>query len=134
MVNYYSIFILNLANMMTPLYELVRKNVKLKWSERCQSAFEFLKSKVTSDKVLVHFNPRLPALLSTDASNKAIAGTIAQQHGDGSKKSIAFISRVLTQIANVKELVICRASVARVRSKSLPLQCLIYINLLERKI
>lgn len=47
-----------------------------------------LKREVTSDKVLVHFNPRLPILLSTDASNIC---------ADGSQKPIAFVSRALNQ-------------------------------------
>ncbi|XP_037826351.1 uncharacterized protein K02A2.6-like [Lucilia sericata] len=82
---------------MSPLYELLRKDVEFKWSKSCQKAFEILKREVTSDKILVHFNPKLPILLSTDASNCAVAGILSHIGADGSKKPIAFVSRALTK-------------------------------------
>lgn len=97
MLNYYSKFIPNFAHKMAPLYELLRKEVEFKWTKTRQSAFEALKEEVTSDKILVHFNPRLPILLSTDASNFAVAGILAHIGADGSKKPIAFVSRALSQ-------------------------------------
>ena len=59
---------------MSPLYELLRKNIKYQWSEKCQKAYNFIKSAITSDQILVHFNPEMPIILTTDASNNAVAG------------------------------------------------------------
>lgn len=97
MLNYYSKFIPSFASKMSPLYELLRKDVRFKWTVKCQEAFDALKEEVTSDKVLVHFNPKVPIVLSTDASNSAVAGILSHVGADGTKKPIAFVSRALSQ-------------------------------------
>lgn len=95
MVNYYSKFIENFANKMSPLYELLRKNVKFIWSKECQQAYDFIKSEITSDQILVHFNADTPIILTTDASNNAVAGVLSHKFSCG-LKPIAFVSRALT--------------------------------------
>lgn len=55
-----------------------------------------IKSEVTSDQVLVHFNPDLPIVLTTDASSNAVAGVLSHKFLDG-LKPIAFVSRALTK-------------------------------------
>lgn len=97
MINYYSKFIKDFAHKMNPLYKLLQKNVSFIWSEECQKAYELLKKEVTSDQVLVHFNPDIPLILSTDASNHAIAGVLSHKFSDNSIKPIAFISRALSK-------------------------------------
>ena len=52
------------------LYHLLKKDVKCSWSQECQQAYDTIKEDITSDKVFVHFNPKLPLVLTTDASNK----------------------------------------------------------------
>lgn len=91
MVNYYSKFIKNFADKMFPLYELLRKDVKFKWSVKCQEAYDFIKSAITSDQILVHFNADLPIILTTDASNNAVAGVLSHKFSSGIKP-IAFVS------------------------------------------
>lgn len=59
---------------MTPLYKLLRKNMNFSWSSECQKAYETMKREISSDNVLVHFDPSKPIVLTTDASNTAIAG------------------------------------------------------------
>lgn len=44
----------------------------------------------------MHFNPKLPIILSTDASNNAIAGVLSHQFDNG-LRPIAFISRALSK-------------------------------------
>ncbi|XP_055910799.1 uncharacterized protein K02A2.6-like [Eupeodes corollae] len=96
MVNYYSKFINNFSSKMFPLYELLRKNIKFIWSEECQKSYELIKSEVTSDQVLVHFNPDMPIILTTDASSNAVAGVLSHKLNEGSRP-IAFVSRALTK-------------------------------------
>lgn len=50
---------------------------------------------MASDLVLVHFNPRLPIVLSTDASQNAVAGVLSHIFENGDMKPIAFVSRAL---------------------------------------
>ena len=74
MANYYSKFIDNFAEFMSPLYSLLQKESPLQWSKECQRPYDDVKKAVTSDQVLVHFNPDLPMILTTDASNNAVGG------------------------------------------------------------
>lgn len=63
MANHYSKIIENFAQTLIPLYALLRKDIKFKWSDERQNAYEVIKRKVTSDRVLVHFNPKLPIII-----------------------------------------------------------------------
>lgn len=56
-----------------------------------------IKREITSDKVLVHFNQALPIILTTDASNTAVAGVLSHKFPDTLIKPIAFISRSLSK-------------------------------------
>lgn len=97
MVNYYAKFIDNYARIMIPLYKLLQKDVKYEWSKDCQIAYDTIKGEVTSDKVLVHFNPKLPIVLTTDASDYAIAGILSHNFPNNELKPVSFVSRALTK-------------------------------------
>nr|XP_041633413.1 uncharacterized protein K02A2.6-like [Drosophila kikkawai] len=96
MVNYYSKFINNFAQKMNPLYELLRKGTQFEWTSSCQKAYEEIKSEITSEQVLVHYDPELPIVLTTDASNNAVAGILSHKI-DNDLKPIAFVSRSLSK-------------------------------------
>lgn len=115
LINYYSRFIPNFATKMKPLYSLLEKDKKFIWSNECQNAYEQMKIDVTSDQVLVHFNPALPVILETDASKFAVAGVLSHKFPDGSKKPIAFISRALSK-SEIKYSVIEKEALAIIYS------------------
>lgn len=96
MVNYYSKFIENFATKMSPLYALLQKNNNFVWSRKCQESYDTIKAEITSDRVLAHYNPQLPIVLTTDASGSAVAGVLSHQIGND-LKPIAFVSRALTK-------------------------------------
>lgn len=95
MVNYYAKFIEKFAGKLIPLCKLLQKNVAFHWSVDCQAAYDQVKKDITSDKVLVHFNPRLPIYLTTAASNHAIAGVLSHEFSNKELKPVAFVSRSL---------------------------------------
>lgn len=97
MVNYLSIFVDKFADLMVPFYTLLQKNVKFQWNSKLTEAYELIKKEISSDQVLAHFNPELPIVLSTDASNYAVAGVLAHLFPDGNTKPVAFVSRALTK-------------------------------------
>lgn len=97
MCNFHSKFIPNFANKLNPLYELLRKDTKFTWSQKCNEAYLALKKEISSDNVLVHFDPNKPIVLTTDASGTAVAGILAHDFVDGSRRPIAFVSRALNQ-------------------------------------
>ena len=77
MITYYSIFILNVSAITTPLRKLLHKNTKFKWSYECREAFNKLKKEIASDRVLMPYDPELPLQLACDASPTGIAGVLS---------------------------------------------------------
>ena len=59
-------------------------------------AFEKLKNVLSSDQVLVHFDPNKPIGLSCDASNVGIGAVLFHRFPDGSERPIANVSKTLT--------------------------------------
>lgn len=97
MANCYSKFIADFAQKLTPLYTLLQKDVPFVWSNSCDETFKTIKADICSDNVLVHFNPKLPIILSTDASGAAISGVLSHKYDDTSIKPIAYVSRALNK-------------------------------------
>lgn len=95
MVNHHSQFIPSFSEKMAPLYALLKKDAEFIWSAACQKAYEIMKSEICSDRILVHFNQKLPIILTTDASNTAVAGVLSHKYEDGSNRPIAYVSRAL---------------------------------------
>jgi hypothetical protein len=98
MVNYYKQFIPNLAVVAAPLTELTKKNVKFRWTDECQNAFEKLKQALCEAPVLIHPDPTQPYVLYTDASDLAVGGILVQKK-DGVEKVVAYLSHKLTGAA-----------------------------------
>ena len=80
---------------MVPLMRLTRKNSPWNWSLACDKAFNLLKSAFTTAPILVHFDPALPPVVETDASDYAIAGIFSVRTDDGKVHPVAFYSRTL---------------------------------------
>ena len=68
LVTFYSKFVTNLATMAAPIYQLMPKNVPFDWNVECQKAFQSLKQELISNRFLTYFNPKLPLIVSCDAS------------------------------------------------------------------
>lgn len=97
LVNFYAKFSKDLATLAYPLHNLTKKGVPWKWDKACNDAFNMIKNEICSEKILVHYNPKLPILLSSDASPVGIGAVLAHKFPDGSERPIAFASRTLTQ-------------------------------------
>ena len=97
MVNYYSKFLPNLANTLAPLYSLLQKTKKWSWGAPQKTAFIEAKRQLTSQKLLVHFDPSKELLLSCDASPYGIGAVLSHQMPDGTEQPIAFTSRSLSK-------------------------------------
>ncbi|KAL1447039.1 hypothetical protein WDU94_005679, partial [Cyamophila willieti] len=94
-VNYYSKFLPNMSTVLSPLYELLKKNTKFAWSEKQNMAFQKVKQMLLSTDVLTHYDPNLDIVVSCDSSAYGIGGVIAHKMPDGSERPIAFTSRTL---------------------------------------
>ena len=96
-VNYYSRFQPNLAHKMAPLYALLKKSQKWKWTESQQSAFDTIKQELSDKVLLVHYDPEAELILTCDASPMGIGAVLQQRAHDGTVHPIAFVSRTLSQ-------------------------------------
>ena len=55
--NFYKRFVLNFSKVAGPLNALTKKEVKFKWTVKCEKAFLELKQRVCKAPILHHFNP-----------------------------------------------------------------------------
>ena len=67
MVNYYHKFLKNRSAVLAPLHELLQKDTPWHWGSAQSQAVEESKALLQSSQVLVHYDPRLPLVLSCDA-------------------------------------------------------------------
>ena len=85
LLTYYSKFLPNMADVLAPLYKLLRKDIQWHWTDTEEKAFQASKDLLTSDSLLVHFNPDLDLLLMYDASSYGIGAVITHCMSDGSE-------------------------------------------------
>lgn len=95
MVSFYAKFFKGMAEMAAPLYDATKKNTRFNWTRQCSSAFRQLKGELTSDRVLVPYDPKLPVTLSADAGPRGIGAVLAHTYSDGSERPIVYIHKKL---------------------------------------
>ena len=88
--NFYRQFIPNFSQIVTPLTNLTRKDVKFEWSASCQLAFDTLKQAFSSDVLLLHPDTQKPFIVETDASDFAVSGVLSQYDSQDVLRPIAF--------------------------------------------
>jgi hypothetical protein len=94
LANFYRRFIRNFSKVAAPISALLKKNRKFQWTPEAQLAFESLRTSFTTASILRHFNPSLPVVLETDASNYTVGAVISlRDPNSGSLHPITFHSR-----------------------------------------
>lgn len=78
LVRYYHKFILNAAEILYPIYDLLEKNKKFVCSLQYRKAFKETKNLVVSGNCLIHFDLNLAIIVTTDASDHGIGGVLSQ--------------------------------------------------------
>lgn len=91
--NFYRRFIKGYSNIVAPIVNLTKKDVKFHWSKECKDAFETLKTAFTTAPILMHFDPEAEILVETDASDFVSAGVLSQYGPDGLLHPVAFYSK-----------------------------------------
>jgi transposase InsO family protein len=91
--NFYRRFIRNYSRIAKPLNRLTQKNHPFKFDASCERAFKELKKSLVSAPLLLHFQPGLPTMVETDASDHAIAGVLYQKQTDGKWHPAAYYFR-----------------------------------------
>lgn len=93
---YYKKFIKNFQEIALPMYELCRKDVKFKWTTRCQQALDTLKERLINSVTLAYPDFKQPFIVQTDASDEGI-GFVLSQKNNGVERPVYFAGRVLSE-------------------------------------
>ena len=80
---------------MAPLNNLLKKEIKWDWSDKCQSAFEKIKKVLTSDLSLTHFHLKLENVIAADACELDLGAVILHKYENRKTKPILHASRSL---------------------------------------
>ena len=64
LLSYYGKFLPNLSSVLAPLYRLLRKDYRWRWSAVERAAFKSSKELLTSSKLLVHYDLKLDLMLT----------------------------------------------------------------------
>jgi hypothetical protein len=97
LVNYYGRFIENMSDLIYPITNLLKLCKDWAWSKECQESFDKIKQALMSDKILVHYDPSLPLVLATDASNYAVGAVLSHIMPDGTERPIRYASQTLNE-------------------------------------
>ncbi|GBO34013.1 Transposon Ty3-I Gag-Pol polyprotein [Araneus ventricosus] len=96
MANYLARFVPNYSDILFPLTSMLSNKLTFVWKAPQEAAFQKLKKILSSDPVLMIFDPRKETTVTTDASSYGLGATICQKQADGRRSVIAYASRTLT--------------------------------------
>lgn len=97
LINYFRRFIRKYGEETKPMCELLRKDVKWKWTQVENDCFERVKGLFLETVMLIHPDVHKTYYLQTDSSAIGIAGCIYQLSEDGEELVIGFCSKGLTE-------------------------------------
>ena len=95
--NYYQWFIKKFAHLAWSLNNLLKKDAKFEWTNKCQISFEVLKKKFSKEPVLMMPDQTKPLQIKTDASKYASGAVLTQTNMNGKWHPIAFLSKTFTK-------------------------------------
>uniref|UniRef100_A0A2N9FU38 Uncharacterized protein n=1 Tax=Fagus sylvatica TaxID=28930 RepID=A0A2N9FU38_FAGSY len=84
-INYVARFIAQLTATCEPLFKLLRKDVKIKWTEDCQRAFDKIKEYLLNPPILVPPTPGRPLILYLTVQEASMGCMLGQQDETGKK-------------------------------------------------
>ena len=96
MCSFYRKFVPKFSQIVSPLTELTKSSVAFVWSDRCQAAFDNLKEQLRAPPVLASYNPELPLVLVTDASDTCVGGVLHQGQPSGELKPLGYFSKKMS--------------------------------------
>ena len=99
LANYFNSHIWNMHILRSPLNHLLKKDVKWNWMDECKKVFEKLKTALTSNLALTHYNPNKQIYVVSDASNSGLGAVILHKE-DGKLKPIQYVSKDSTTSRN----------------------------------
>lgn len=95
LINFYSRFLKGKAEVAEPLYHLLDRNSGWSWNSQHDQAFVALRNLLSSEAVLISYDPKQPIVLLCDASPVVIGAVLAHRLQDGTERPIAYASKTL---------------------------------------
>ncbi len=97
MCGFYRRFVKDYSLLARPLYDLTKKDVAFKWTDKQQEAFDKLKDALVTTVLLQYpdFNRRF--VLHTDASKVGLGAVLSQDDGTGKLRPVAFAGRATSK-------------------------------------
>ena len=98
LLNYYHRFLPDIATVLEPLHQLLRKGSKWAWLKQQQTAFEEAKELLQSTDLLVHFDPEKELVLATDASDYGVGAVLSHKMKNGTERPIGYVSEAYRKL------------------------------------
>jgi RNase H-like domain found in reverse transcriptase len=103
--NFYHRFIEDFSHHARPLFDLTKNDMKWHWTTEEQSAFDSLKSAVTSTPILASPDNSHFFRIEADSSDFATGAVLSQQSPEGGKwHPVAFLSKSLSPVERNYEI------------------------------
>ena len=96
LAGWFARFIRGYADVVRPLSAMMKKESKFLWTAEAEQAFHRIKKLVTSRPIVQPFDPALPTVVTSDASDRGAGAVLAQVHPDGTERPVAYWSRSFT--------------------------------------
>jgi O-acetyl-ADP-ribose deacetylase (regulator of RNase III) len=93
--SYFRRFLKGYSDITRPLRELMKQNVKFKWTPECEEAFQKLKQALTTAPILAMPDFNRDFILTTDASNFAVSYILSQKDDQGRERVIEYGANAL---------------------------------------
>lgn len=95
-VNYYNRFLQNMAIILKPLYDCLKKS-KLEWTEECDCSFQEIKKALANTTSLSHFEEKSTIILTCDSADCGVAAVLSVADCNNIRKPVAFASKKLNE-------------------------------------
>jgi hypothetical protein len=113
--NFVHRFIPNYAEIVKPIYKLLKKDVKFEWNDESKRAFQDIKTTISEALVLISPDYSKDFQIFSFASEDTIVGVLLQKNDQGHDPPIAYMSRAL-QNAELKYLMFEKQAYVLVKS------------------
>ncbi|XP_059477245.1 uncharacterized protein K02A2.6-like isoform X4 [Neocloeon triangulifer] len=93
--NYYDRFVPNKAQILFPVYRLLKKGVPFDWTPECQQSMDKMTKLLVNSFSLAYFDPKKRIRLACDASRKGLGAVLSQLEDRMVEVPVMFVSRAL---------------------------------------
>lgn len=93
-VNYYNRFLQNMALILKPLYDCLKKN-KYDWTTECENSFREIKKSLINTTPMSHFDQNSTVILTCDSADSGVAAILSVKDKDHVIKPVAYASKKL---------------------------------------